>query len=136
MTAAALLADLYRRGIAVRIDGDRLGVRAPDGVLTPEVRAALIAHKPQLLQLVAMAEEYRKLVRDGFNLLLEPSGPSTEQREVYLDEQARLTDELGPRLATAIYLVVGREWRAQTSVCPWCDEEGRCHEPPSGSEVS
>jgi TubC N-terminal docking domain len=129
MTATTLLADLYRRGASMRVNGDRLGVRAPDGVLTPDVRSAIIARKPELLQVVPLAESYRKRLSDAFNLLLERDGLSDEQHRHVLAEQARFTDELGPTLAEAIFLATGREWRTQTRVCPWCDAEGECHEP-------
>jgi tubulysin polyketide synthase-like protein len=129
MTATTLLADLYRRGASVRINGDRLGVRAPDGVLTPDVRSAIVARKPELLQVVPLAETYRKALCDGFNLLLQPDGPSDEDHARFLDEQARFTDELGPVLAAAIFLTTGREWRTQVHRCPWCDAEDVCHEP-------
>lgn len=128
MTPSILLADLYRRGVALSVSGDRLGVQAPEGVLTPAVRGALEVHKLQLLELVALAAEYRTLLRDGFALLLRPGGPSGDECEVFLDEQARVTDDLGPDLARTVYRITAREWREETGVCPWCDEGGECHE--------
>ena len=129
MTATTLLVDFFKRGITLRVVGDRLGVKAPEGVLTADLRALLIKHKVELLEIVPVADEYRRLLRDGFNLLLGPLGPSNEECEVFLDEQARLIDDLGPELASAIYVITGREWRTTTSVCPWCDVDGTCHEP-------
>lgn len=129
MTASELLVDFFHRGIMLRVIGDRLGIKAPDGVLTPDLRAAVIKHKLELLEIVPVADEYRRLLCDGFNLLLGRLGPSNEECEVFLDEQARLIDELGPGLAAAIYVTTGREWRTLTSVCPWCDVDGACHEP-------
>jgi hypothetical protein len=128
-TPSTLLATLYRRGAALRVRGDRLGVTAPDGVLTTEIQAALRAHQLQLLELVALAGEYQTLLRDGFNLLLRGGGPSPEECETFLDEQARTMDELGLELAAAIYVITAREWRRETGVCPWCDDAGVCHEP-------
>lgn len=49
MTAGAILADLARRGIRVAAEGDRLRLRAPESILTDEVREAVAAHKPELL---------------------------------------------------------------------------------------
>jgi hypothetical protein len=129
LTSSALLIYLYRRNVTLRAIGHRLGVTAPDGVLTPELRATLAAHKPRLLALLALAEEYRTLLRDAFACLAGDSAPANEQWGEFLDEQARLTDELGPKLATEICLRVGREWRAETAICPWCDAIGDCHEP-------
>ena len=127
---STLLADLYRQGAALRVRGDRLGVTAPDGVLTAEIQSALKTHKLQLLELVALAGEYQKLLRDALSLLLRPGGPSAEECETFLDEQARAMDELGPDLAGAIHLITARAWRQETGVCPWCDDGGECHEPP------
>jgi tubulysin polyketide synthase-like protein len=129
MSAITLLADLYSRGANLRVTGDRLGVKAPDGVLTPDVRTAIVACKSELLQVVPLAETYRRTICDGFNLALLPEGPSDEQHADLLDQRARFTDELGPVLAAAIFLTTGREWRAQIGLCPWCDADGECHEP-------
>ncbi|MGH7332918.1 MAG: hypothetical protein ACREKS_09275 [Candidatus Rokuibacteriota bacterium] len=128
-TPTTLLASLYRQGATLRMRGDRLGVTAPDGVLTAEIQSALKAHKLQLLELVALAGEYQKLLRVAFTLLLRPDGPSNEECESFLEEQARAMDELGPELAAVIYVVTAREWRKETGVCPWCDDAGECHEP-------
>ena len=49
---AALLAHLTARGVTLAAEGDRLRVRAPVGVLTPEFRAEIAAHKPALLALL------------------------------------------------------------------------------------
>ena len=50
MTLDELLAELDRSGVRVSADGDKLLVRAPEGVLTPSLRDALTRHKPELLQ--------------------------------------------------------------------------------------
>ena len=47
MTALELLADLRRRGVMLRAEGDRLCGDAPKGILTPKDRAALAEH-PEL----------------------------------------------------------------------------------------
>lgn len=52
MTAAALLAELRRRGVELWAEGDRLGYRAPRGALTPELREAVAARKGELLELL------------------------------------------------------------------------------------
>jgi hypothetical protein len=128
-TPSSLLASLYRQGAALRVRGDRLGIKAPAGVLTPEIQSALRAHRLSLLELVVLAGEYRKLLRDAFGLLLRPGRPSPEESDAVHAEQARAMDELGPDLAAAVYTVTARGWREETGVCPWCDESGRCHEP-------
>ena len=90
MMAATLLADLFRQGALVTVVTDRVRVEAPKGVLTPEIRAALAAHKTDILCLLAFAGEYR-------DALLAASEAADS-----LDTQARLIDELGPELAAAI----------------------------------
>jgi hypothetical protein len=46
-----LLAELMRRRVEVAVDGDRLRFRPQDAV-TPELRAALIEHKADLIRLL------------------------------------------------------------------------------------
>jgi hypothetical protein len=46
---AELMADLARRGVHVWAEDGQLVIRAPSGVLTPEMRAALSQHKPDIL---------------------------------------------------------------------------------------
>jgi hypothetical protein len=52
MDATELLADLRRRGLVLVPDGDTLRYR-PRNALTPELRAAVAAHKLELLALLA-----------------------------------------------------------------------------------
>ena len=56
MTAAALLQSLCSLGVQLSASGDRLRFRAPVGVLTPELRAALVEQKPALLAALRNAE--------------------------------------------------------------------------------
>jgi len=55
MTAAALLGDLRTRGVAFSIDGGKLIIDAPRGVLAEADVARLRAHKPELLALLQTA---------------------------------------------------------------------------------
>jgi TubC N-terminal docking domain len=89
MTAATLLADLFRQGALVTVLGDRIRIVAPKGVLTPAIRTALATHKADLLQLLTFAGEYRDALRTNDRLAL-----------------VRFIDELGPALAVAIREVV------------------------------
>lgn len=55
-----LLTQLGNAGIQLAVEEGRLAISAPKGALTPELRDALLAHKPQLLQMLqatAPAEE-------------------------------------------------------------------------------
>src|SRR5262245_41101575 len=91
MTPEGLLFVLCNRGDAsICVREDRLRIEAPRGVLSPSIREGLATHKADLLRLVAVVEEYRALLRSDLDDSLS------------LDAQARLIDELGPRLATAV----------------------------------
>ncbi len=48
-----LLTDLDRLGVKLSARGDRVHYRAPAGSMTSEIKAALAAHKPALLRLLA-----------------------------------------------------------------------------------
>jgi hypothetical protein len=52
MTAQRLLLDLYRRDVRAWVDGGKLELDAPPGVLKPAVLAAIRAHKPELLAIL------------------------------------------------------------------------------------
>lgn len=52
MRACELLAELRQRGLDLAVEGDRLRYR-PREVVTPELRAAMVAHKAELLGLLA-----------------------------------------------------------------------------------
>lgn len=56
MSAAALLSELRRRDIQVRIVGSELRCSAPAGALTPELRAQLQRHKNDVLELLSSAQ--------------------------------------------------------------------------------
>jgi len=57
MTAATLLTDLKAKGVVVSGADGSLRLRAPCGVLTSADRAAVAAHKPDLLALLAPNQE-------------------------------------------------------------------------------
>lgn len=63
MTATELLEALRRRGVEVRLDGEELRVRAPKGALSAELREALVALKPDLLDLLRSAAHDSGVVR-------------------------------------------------------------------------
>jgi tubulysin polyketide synthase-like protein len=134
--ATTILADLSRQGVNFSVIDGRLGVHAPHGVLTPKLFADLILFQSDLLKLVLAMNEYRNLLREAFELRHAQRDGAADAPDVilaeeddFLDEQARLTDDLGPALAGVVYRVTGRAWRAETGHCPWCDADGTCHEP-------
>ena len=50
MTTADLVADLSQLGVRLWLDGEQLRFRAPQGVLTPELKAEMARHKGALLE--------------------------------------------------------------------------------------
>jgi hypothetical protein len=54
MTAAKILTPAKTQDIVLAVQGDRLVVDAPIGVITPERRADLVRHKPALVALMAL----------------------------------------------------------------------------------
>ena len=56
MSAAALLSELRRRDIQLRVVGSELRCSAPAGALTPELRAQLTRHKDDVLELLSSAQ--------------------------------------------------------------------------------
>jgi hypothetical protein len=120
MTASALLADLCHRGVLPRLSEDRLRILIPKDVLTPDLRQTMLAVKPQLIRLLELADQYRRLLRDAFAGVPETANPLEERRR-FAVEQARLIDELGPPLAGALVILEARAWRRETGVCPTCD---------------
>ncbi len=56
MDAAALLVELHMLGATVRLDDGDVRVRAPRGVLTPELAGRVREHKPELARLLVASE--------------------------------------------------------------------------------
>lgn len=49
MNTSELLANLTQQGVQLSVDNDKLNIRSPKGVLTPEIREELAAHKSEIL---------------------------------------------------------------------------------------
>lgn len=133
MTASSLLADLCDRGVRLRLSEDRLRILIPRDALTPDLREALLAVKPQLIRIIELADQYRRLLRGDWSGADEDQ--AREKRRRFADEQARFVDELGPRLAGAVAAMEGRASRSDAGPCPACDGQGQglcqeCGAPP------
>lgn len=50
MTVDVLLTELTKRDVVLSVNGDRLLFDAPIGALTPELRAAITAHRAELIR--------------------------------------------------------------------------------------
>jgi hypothetical protein len=125
MSASRFLAELWQRGVVLRLNGDRSRILVPRRQLTPEVKARLAEDKPELLKLLGLVDDYRALIRNAFAVLVDRS--STRQAlDELADDQTRLTDELGPALAFAIRNHEARQWRRETDLCPVCLDGDIC----------
>ena len=125
MTVSALLADLWQRGVVLRLSDDRTRIVTPRRGLTRELRERLAHDRGEILRVLAHVEEYRALVRNAFAIMLDHASSQQGLREL-ADDQARLTDELGPALAALIRDVEARQWRRETGLCPECADEESC----------
>jgi TubC N-terminal docking domain len=125
MSATRFLAELWQRGVVLRLNSDRSRIVVPRRHLTPELRARLAEDQPGLLQLTGFADDYRALIRNAFAVLIDP-GSSKPALDELAEDQARLTDELGPALAGSIRDHEARQWARETGLCPVCRDLERC----------
>ena len=70
MSPQVLLEQLHEMGVEVIPEGDRLRLRAPKGVLTPEVQRAISEQKPEILRCLTRMARVRGTDR------VEPSYPA------------------------------------------------------------
>ncbi len=69
MTPIELLATLRRLGAEVTIDGEDLICRAPQGVITDDLRAALTEHKPAVIAFLRQSHNARTAAQDRIDTL-------------------------------------------------------------------
>ena len=65
MTTSRLLGDLRALGVRVKASGDRLRIYAPRGVLTAELRAALVRYKTELLRMIKQPSDLHFVLTDS-----------------------------------------------------------------------
>jgi hypothetical protein len=125
MSASSFLADLWQRGVVLRLSDDRSRILVPRSRLSPELRERLVHDKPEILRLLAHVDEYRALIRNAFAVMVHTASARRGLKEFAAD-QARLTDELGPALTSMIRDGEARQWRRDTGLCPVCGDEEDC----------
>jgi tubulysin polyketide synthase-like protein len=125
MSASRFLTELWQQGVVLRLNGDRSRILVPRRQLTPELQARLAHDKPEILQLLGFVDDYRALIRNAFAILVDRASARQALDEL-ADDQARLTDELGDALTSAIRDREARQWRQETGLCPVCWDEGTC----------
>jgi TubC N-terminal docking domain len=102
MTAAELLADLRRRGVALAPKGDRLSVDAPKGAVTDELRRSITDHKADLLALLEAGAATAELGRIEADL----TAKNARLLELCAGDDRAAAD----RLQAQIRAIVGGEW--------------------------
>jgi hypothetical protein len=125
MSTSRFLTELWQQGVVLRLNGDRSRILVPRRQLTPELQVRLAHHRPEILQLLGFADDYQALIRNAFAILADRSSAPQGLREL-ADDQARLTDELGAELTSAIRDREAGQWRLETGLCPVCWDEGSC----------
>lgn len=110
MSPIELLTVVRAAGIRLEVSGDRLQFDAPAGALTPDLRAALVEHKPALLALLAPVTAFvtlkgglvlplpavllaLDLERRGFRLALDADQRFTIERTEDTAELTEITDD-------------------------------------------
>ncbi len=113
MSTAALIAELRRAGAVLSVEGERLRVNAPRGVLTPERSAAVAAEKAAVMEL--LMAEVDTLALDALDAALgddgaEPESPPTA--DPALAETVANARALDPseRAAWREEIVAGLRW--------------------------
>lgn len=125
MSASSFVLRLWKRGVVLRLSDDRSRILVPRSRLTPELHERLVHEAPELLKLLAYVDEYRALIRNAFAVMVHTYSAHKVLRE-FADDQARLTDELGPALTSVIRDAEARQWRRETGLCPVCADDDDC----------
>jgi TubC N-terminal docking domain len=134
MSASSFLADLWQRGVVLRRSDDGSRIVVPRNRLSRELRERLAHDKPEILKLLGHVDEYRALIRNAFAVMVHHSSARKGLR-AFADDQARLTDELGPALTSIVRDGEARQWRQETGLCPVCGDEADCDTCREGHEA-
>lgn len=125
MSVSSFLADLWQRGVVLRLSEDRNRILVPRRQLSPELRERLVHDKPEIVKLLTYVDDYRALIRNAFAIMVHHPSAWMALRE-FAGDQAKLTDELGPALTSAIRDGEARQWRQETGLCPVCGDDNDC----------
>ena len=125
MSASSLLMHLWQQGVFLQLSDDRNRILAPRAQLTPELREQVKHDKPEILKLLGCVDEYRILIRNAFAVMVHHAHAQQGLR-AFDEDQAKLTDELGPALTDVIRDSEVRQWRLDTGLCPICGEDNDC----------
>jgi hypothetical protein len=125
MSTSSFLAELWQRGVVLKLSEDRSRILVRRSQIDPELRARLAHDKPEIIKLLGYVDEYRALIRNAFAIMIQ-SAATHSGLSVFADDQARLTDEMGATFTQAIRDGEARQWLRETGLCPVCGEEQAC----------
>ena len=94
MSTSSFLAELWQRGVVLKLSDDRSRILVRRSQIDPELRARLAQDKPEIIKLLGYVDEYRALIRNAFAIMIQ-SEATHSGLCVFADDQARLTDEMG-----------------------------------------
>lgn len=80
MTPADVCRAIYDAGLSVRVNGDSLSLK-PAERLTPDLRALVVAHKPELIQFLLDAEVTAAELVEAAMRCCDRHGDSAQARE-------------------------------------------------------
>jgi len=75
VTAVDLLAELERLNVKVSLNGDKLRLEAPVGVITPALKEAVLKHKPELIAILSR-QPVEEVFWPGIKAKVYPARPS------------------------------------------------------------
>ena len=117
MSTSSFLAELWQRGVVLKLSDDRSRILVRRSQIDPELRARLTQDKPEIIKLLGYVDEYRALIRNAFAIMIQ-SEATHSKLCAFADDQARLTDEMGATLTQAIRDGEARQWLSETGLCP------------------
>ena len=117
MSTSSFLADLWQRGVVLKLSDDRSRILVRRSQIDPELRARLAQDKPEIIKLLGYVDEYRALIRNAFAIMIQ-SEATHSGLCVFADDQARLTDEMGATLTQAIRDGEARQWLQRDRALP------------------
>jgi hypothetical protein len=121
VNATDLIAQCEEAGILLMPHGDKLRVYAPDGLLTPELRHRLLAHKPEILaelrawdaEADAVLDSMYRRVAAAFEVRSWPiPGPGDDAHQAAIEEACRRRDIQALKAAAWQYICAAEKWAA------------------------
>ena len=108
MTAQEIIAGLWAHGITLRLTADGEHLAAPADKLTPEQRATILAHKPELIEYLRAAHDTTTALLEAAMRVCDRHGDGEAARQEMQDQcltlpphlQADLLAHFNPKRST------------------------------------